>query len=254
MAPLSKDEHHQLVLQIQQALSSTQVACSCVEEIGAGTTSFVFRGTLAHSLSSEIGELIDTVIIKHAAEFISCDKDFPLDGSRSRYEATMLAALCTFPLPSALLFDILTRTPRLYHFEQNANVEVIQYFPGTTTLKEALPSLPSAQAASIGHALGSWLRAFHTWTSTPEQNELREDVAGNEKMKALKWKITYEQGSDVLQRFPEVLGEEEKELWEAIKASEKCRMANGADAEGDGGWGVVHADFWTGKWATSPLK
>ncbi|KAF2643436.1 hypothetical protein P280DRAFT_547580 [Massarina eburnea CBS 473.64] len=246
MAPISSAERDCLILDIKQSLAPTLYACSSLEGIGAGTTSFVFLGTPAQPQHSDDGDSESTFIVKYAAGFISCNQDFPLDASRCKYEALMLSALRNFRPPFTPTSQVIINTPHLHHFEEAANVEVIEYFPNAITLKEALPSLSPSQAGSVGHALGSWLRSFHSWSSTPENVELKNKVGENEKMKALKWKITYEQGSDVLKRFPETIGNDEQTIWEEIKASERGEMdgdkCNGAGNE----WGIIHGDFWSG--------
>ena len=68
-------------------------------------------------------------------------------------------------------------------------------------------------------------------------------------MRALKWKITYEQGDDVIQRFPEILGEQGKTTWEEMKTSKEEEMKVEAGGKGEA-YGVLHGDFWTGKCVT----
>jgi hypothetical protein len=165
----------------------------------------------------------------------------------------MLSALQSFPTSSSIPSSVSISTPQLYHFQEDANIEVIQYLPNTTTLKEAIHSLSSMRAFSIGHSLGSWLRAFHHWTSVPEQNDLVEKIRANVEMRALKQKITFEQGHDILCRFPDIFGEKERTLWGAIRAAHGGGLGLEEPDTKDDGWGIIHGDLWTGKYVTFPL-
>lgn len=139
-------------------------------------------------------------------------------------------------------------TPLLYHFVERENIQVIEYFAGVVTVNEVLLSLTDSQTASIGGSIGSWLRAFHDWTSEPGQAKIRTMMANNKEMRALKWKITYEQGMQVLDRFADVLTEEGREMWEEIKSS---RVHEEESEEGCDEVGIIHGDFWSGKYGSS---
>lgn len=157
----------------------------------------------------------------------------------------MLVALQNRPRLNFGNDPLTSSTPRLHHFIEDQNIQIIEYLSHTVTVKEALPSFSNLQSASIGHSIGSWLRALHDWTSKPEQASLHDMMVENKDMKALKWKITYEQGTQVLKRFPEVFAKW-GEMWGDIKTSREAEYGN----EGSGTVGIVHGDFWSGKYGT----
>lgn len=88
MVPPTKSMKDEIVSELLRFLSTTPYACSSLILLVAGTTNFVFRGTLLHHLqhgnnnatSAPIRK--DTVIIKHFAAFAAGNKDMPLDVSR----------------------------------------------------------------------------------------------------------------------------------------------------------------------------
>lgn len=89
MAPLTQLELDTLTTRIAEHLSETKYACSTLTRLTNGTTNFVFRGTLTRPVSSQFpsddnlqGHPIETVIIKHTANFAALNKDLPIDISR----------------------------------------------------------------------------------------------------------------------------------------------------------------------------
>ncbi|CAI6335832.1 unnamed protein product [Periconia digitata] len=239
-------EHDQVVVHVQRALSKTTFSCSNLTPLSGGTTSFVFLGNLNYPLPPATGSgTSDTpskAIVKYAAHHLSCSPEFLINPSRCEFEALMLAALQDGLYVNTHADRLVVSTPRLYHFDQDNHVQVMEYFPNTTTLRDALPSLTDSQATSIGRSVGLWLRSFHDWSSKPEQKRLRDTVERNKDMRALKWKITYEQGTQVLERFPDIVGKRSKEMWDEIKASHE----SGEEADSDDDFGVTHGDFWSG--------
>lgn len=165
----------------------------------------------------------------------------------------MLNALKEFHYNSR---HIQVKVPHLYLFDRETRTQVLEDIPGVVDLKTIFMS-PSANdvlsqplATSIGRALGSWLRAFHTWISAPAQLQLRAsaEVGTNEPMRKLKYQITYDSFIGVLEQFPDVLGGHGKSLQQvkdiAIREFEKTASDDGDESEE---WGLIHGDFWTGK-------
>ncbi len=161
----------------------------------------------------------------------------------------MLHALNAFP-PITTADQVSFKTPRLYSFNRETNTQVLEDFPDTLDLKAALvepvnDGLSQALATSIGRALGFWLRSFHTWSSMPDQSELRKHVWGNEPMRKLKYRITYDAFVKVVESFLDI-PEGYQETLASVKemaTQEFDRAAN--DKEED--WGIIQGDFWSGK-------
>ncbi|KAI1644676.1 kinase-like domain-containing protein [Daldinia loculata] len=250
MAPLSQAEKDALVSKVLGELSGTPYACSSLTHLTNGTTNFVFRGKLTHPIRADGGDqsTTTTVIIKHSTEFAAVNKDFPLDPSRAFYEESMLHALSNFPSSTTVV-----KAPRLHLFIRDANVQVLEDFPAAVDLKNILVSptansiLTAPVAMSIGYDVGSWLRLFHTWTSS--SNAELKAIGDNEPMRKLKYAITYDSFLKVLENnFPDLL-EGHRSTLEQVKDTATNEFQK-TSRDGDGGegehWGLIHGDFWTG--------
>jgi hypothetical protein len=159
----------------------------------------------------------------------------------------MLKAMKTFPYTPSTV-----KVPYLYLFNRDTNTQVLEDIPGIVDLKTILTSpiangvLCQSRATSIGSALGSWLRAFHSWTAAPSQANLRAHIGDNEPMRKLKYIITYDSFIKVLEQFPGVLGEYKKTLEEAKDMATAEFKKTGSEEKGEE-WGLIHGDFWSGK-------
>jgi hypothetical protein len=158
----------------------------------------------------------------------------------------MLNALTKFSCSASII-----KIPRLYHFNRETNTQVLEDIPSVVDLQTLLIS-PTANdvfiqslAASIGRALGSWLRSFHSWISAPLQADLREEIGSNGPMRQLKYLITYGSFIKVLEQFPDVL-RDYKKILEDIKDSATKDFERTANDDREE-WGVIHGDCWTGK-------
>lgn len=108
MAPLTQEETEELSARILQELQGTPYACSSLIRLTKGTTNFVFRGYLITPLHDETSTITtNSVIIKHAAEFVAVNKDFLLDVSRSvSSHRQYLAPLPGCRIDPTLIIDI----------------------------------------------------------------------------------------------------------------------------------------------------
>ncbi|KAH9883933.1 kinase-like domain-containing protein [Xylariomycetidae sp. FL2044] len=302
MAPLNEGEKAELRTLILHKLSQTPYACSALSPLTNGTTNFVFRGTLTNnnpldvssgnSTTPTMKKTAGSVIVKYATDFAAVNRDFPLDASRCTFESIMLQALplhlphsssptTLLPLPLLPLPQVRVRTPHLLFFDPESRIQVLEYIQGTTDLKSRIlllsPPSPQEQleldplsqptATSIGQVLGSWLRAFHAWTTnysssttttTTSQQEavyLRLDrIRGNEHMRDLKYRITYDAFIGVVRKFPSVWAEYGETLEQVRSRAAREFGESPVREEGDGegvgegveDWGIIHGDFWTG--------
>ncbi|CZR69204.1 uncharacterized protein PAC_19104 [Phialocephala subalpina] len=252
MSPLEQPELDQLSAEILQDLSQTAYACASLIPLSGGTCNFVFRGALAQPLS--IGrddvKLTKSVIVKHTTNFVSANRNFPLDASRCIFEESMLEALDSLK-PSSTPHQFTIKTPRLYLFNRETNTQVHEDFTDTTDLKSVFISQNAndirsqSVATSIGHALGAWTRSFHSWASAPAQAQLRTEIANNKLMRELKLKITYDSFVGVLEKFPDILGHN-REVLEEVKASALGEFGGPVANIGGDYWGIIHGDFWAG--------
>lgn len=145
------------------------------------------------------------------------------------------------------------RSPRLYLFDRKTNTQVLEDCLDTTDLKTILISpmvkkiLPGTSPASVGHDIGSWLRAFHQWASDPGQAALRKTIKRNTEARKLKYKITYDSFVEILETYPQLVeGHVEKleNIRDAMTAEFKLEQSPQGD---NGSWGLIHGDFWAGK-------
>jgi hypothetical protein len=99
---------------------------------------------------------------------------------------------------------------------------------------------------AIGHALGRWLHSFHSWSSKPAQAELRRVMADNKPMRQIRYSISYGAFVDVVRKFPEVWGPNQKVLGE-VRDMAIAEYANTSKGKVGEDWGIIHGDFWSGK-------
>ena len=258
MAALSEADEQALAQQVLDQLASSPYACSVLDKLSGGTANFLYRGTLTQSLR-RAGEdastaAAKTVVIKLSTDFVAVNRDFPLDITRCLFEESMLHALVgfskTIATPSG---HVLVKAPRLYSFDQETHTQILEDFVDTPDLTTILQSstvnqtLPGSSSQSVGRGLGSWLRSFHNWASAPAQRELVARVGPNEGMRRLKCLITYDSFIEILERHPEVI-EGHKDTLEEVKATMKYEFERPV-TEGDENRGLIHGDFWAGKYA-----
>ncbi|TQV95329.1 hypothetical protein V2A60_009637 [Cordyceps javanica] len=250
MAPLEPDAKERLVASIVRELSATSFACSHLEPLLSGTTNFTFRGCLTTALPETQEQ---TVIIKHTTSYVALNKDFAIDVSRCRFEVYALQALNSFPAVTDASGDSFSAlSPRLYHFDPAANIQVLQEIRDVLDLRVILDT-PSAdlrvsqtQLADVGRAAGGWLRRFHQWAVQPAQRSFAQQVAKNEGMRRLKARVTCDSFIQVLERFPDIYEPHAATLHLfRDMAQQEFQRVPGLNDEEDG-WGVIHADFWSG--------
>lgn len=144
------------------------------------------------------------------------------------------------------------KVPHLYLFNKETNTQVLEDIPGVVDMKTILMSptandvLSHSLASSIGRTLGSWLRSYHSWASSPSQAALRTEIGDNEPMRKLKYHISYDTFINVLEQFPDELGDYKKTLEDVKGIATKEFEKTPSDEEGEE-WGIIHGDFWTGK-------
>lgn len=104
-----------------------------------------------------------------------------------------------------------------------------------------------SSARSLGRALGSWLRSFHDWAADEKQAECRDTLAKNGVMKDLKFYVNYAMLIDTIENFPNILGES-RDVFERVRdfAAAELKREHCDDV-----YGIIHGDFWTGKYVST---
>ena len=88
------------------------------------------------------------------------------------------------------------------------------------------------------------MRRFHTWCKESEQAGLTDILQRNEEAVDLKWKLTWGQGTDVLDMMGDVIGADERAAWDAVRE----RAWEEKEGRVETSRSVVHGDFWVGKY------
>lgn len=257
MTPLTEIEEQTFKQQTLEKLAKTPYACSALSKLSGGTANFVYRGTLHQPLSGHdsdagIASSETTVVVKRSTDFVAINRDFPLDITRCVFEESVLRALAGFSQDIATPGGhAVVEAPRLYYFDRETHIQVLQDFAGTTDLRTILQSsyvneaLPGDSPRCVGRALGSWLRLFHNWASQPAQKHLLALVGPNPAMRRLKCLITYGSFIEILERYPEII-EGHRGTLEDVKAAMQYEFERPV-TDADESRGLIHGDFWAGK-------
>ena len=100
-------------------------------------------------------------------------------------------------------------------------------------------------ATSLGVALGHWLGAFHAWSADSAQADLAREMEGNHLMRDLKFNINYENVVGLVDRYPDLLASS-RGVFEEVRDQARSELGR---KDGPGGaFGVIHGDFWSGKY------
>jgi hypothetical protein len=163
----------------------------------------------------------------------------------------MLNALDSFP--STTIGNLSLRTPHLYLFDRKTNTQILEDLSDTIDVKTVLESpiassvLSHSISPTMGRALGVWLRSFHAWISEPAQTGLYRDMADNEPMRKIRYATSYGAFINVVQKFPEIWEARRKALEEVRDMATAEYAKTPQDNVGEKG-GVIHGDFWAGKY------
>lgn len=155
-------------------------------------------------------------------------------------------------------YQFSVRTPRALYFDAASNTQVEEYLPAGIDLKNyALANFPPntpescrAGCNALGKAMGRWLRELHDRcaaqergpaTSTSHQSKLKRLVSNNVEMQKLKYVINFEWLQGKPDKFPNVLGEDARQLFAKVRDMAAKELEDESQLE------VIHGDFWTGK-------
>jgi hypothetical protein len=177
-------------------------------------------------------------------QYLSCRS---FNKSSQYFEEAILQALND--LPPSIQENITVRTPVLLNFDKETNTQILEDLPNSVDLKNFLISdlsdgITDSMARTLGHAMGSWLRAFHTWGNQSAQLKTKETIAGNTAMRDLKFYINYTMLIDTIPNFPGIL-EESRDVFEKVRDMAADELKNIDDTDD---YGIIHGDFWTGKY------
>ena len=145
------------------------------------------------------------------------------------------------------------RTPKPLYFNPHTNTHVQEYLPGAVSVKSYFLRDPADGQQSqkpgcvdIGHGLGEWLAKFHDWARDPSRvaGGLHAEISQNREMQMLKNSVNY---GLLVSNLPHDAPAAHREALEAVRKMSEDELADEAKLQ------VIHGDFWTGKYAFSPL-
>lgn len=146
------------------------------------------------------------------------------------------------------------RTPHLYKLNLKTHTQILEDLSDSIDMRTVLKSstsstdLPQPISINIGRALGVWLRKFHSWASAPAQANLQKEIGENEPMRKIRYAISYGAFIDIVQKFPEVWERQGySEALEEVKIMATVEYAKSTEDTSGTNWGIIHADFWSGK-------
>ncbi|KAM0436192.1 hypothetical protein ACHAPT_003084 [Fusarium lateritium] len=226
---------------VERVLRGTPFAVSSLTKLTGGTGNFMYHATLENPSS----EYPDVVVIKQGEAYVATNPSFPLATSRCVVEQESLIHLAALPPATTPSFTV--STPTVYHFNRESNTQVQEYLTNAVSLKNyalkhyAAPTPESLrpQCEQLGHDLGVWLRAFHSWSQEPGQAALREVFAENKEMQALKHMINYQQLLQKVDQHPSILSDVRDVLQGISDLAAK-------ELEDETALNPIHGDFWTG--------
>lgn len=280
MAVPQDENKDEISAKVLKQLSQTVYACSSLTQLSSRPGNFVYRGILCQPFTRQDGTPVASIIIKHCTQDETTDQDNPRNVMRCvSMDYPCLGSLTTVPHVSRLsqvadicypfqkfeqyLFNsvadllpattagTLIKSPRVYRYDLDTNIQIFEDFSNATMFKPMIFSasattlFPRSSLAIIGHHLGSWLRSFHNWATAPEQAGLRGQMLRDDPMRKLKYTLTYGGFFEVLEKYPELLKGHKKTL-ESIRDA-MTREFEQPGSEQDENWGLIHGDFWPGK-------
>ncbi|KAL4804817.1 kinase-like domain-containing protein [Aspergillus unguis] len=251
---------------IQQELSITSFACSSLTRLSGGTANFVYRGVL----STPLADGTSTVIVKHAEDYLASNEEFKLSAKRCLIEERALDAQqrgqCSSACNSGHGRDskIIARTPKLYHTSHATNTLVMEDLPDAVDLKTFLRSpdlsqnISREQAFAIGRATGLWLSSFHARMSDPQMEDTAQAFSDNKTMRELKFSVNYDGLVNMVDRYPDLLGDC-RAVFEEVRQFAAAELEENGIEDQDkremriGRTGPIHGDFWSGKYVPLPF-
>lgn len=173
---------------------------------------------------------------------------------KKTYENSMLETLTGVDLGSgAPVMPVLT--PRSLLYLPSPRIQIIEDLHSAldcaNLLRPHSDGIPLSLWSDVGFALGEWLRALHRWTQEPEQGHLRSTMEGNKASRDLKWQTTYGTIVDIARTFP-IITEEGLDVLKEVREKAEREQEDAAQRavnEDTESYGIIHSDFWTGKYA-----
>lgn len=142
--------------------------------------------------------------------------------------------------------DVVVRTPKFYHYDEQGTNQFLEYLPKGISLKDYIlkyydgPGSESLEpeARRIGESLGSWLKSFTQWSSS--HPELRVTAAENGEAQGFRHMLEFGWLAERVEQYPAILSDA-KDIFVEVEKAAAAEIQDGSRLQ------VVHGDFWTGK-------
>ncbi len=141
-------------LDIPAYLVSSPIPYNTLSPLSGGTANFVHRLTSASHPS---------LILKYAVPYIATQPHIPLPVARMAFEHRALTQSHAHHPPSAHRTNI--ALPQVHYYNPENHFLVMDDM-GSTTLKQAYPTLSATDLQTYGHHLGTWPAHLHASTRT----------------------------------------------------------------------------------------
>ncbi|KAJ6536912.1 kinase-like domain-containing protein [Mycena capillaripes] len=221
---------------VQAYLSTTEFASSVVTPLTGGTGNFAYR---LHLLTPHDGK--STAVLKHARPYVAAAASIPFALERQAFESKALEKIKT-----DLDCGPLATVPGLYHFDEVANVIIMEDSGvDSVNLKSLMLTAPPPPtvAREIGRSLGQFLGKLHSWRDPT----MLEFFDKNEQGKKMTTYVTYGRLIPALTSgnvravtlLPEPVPESDLADIRAIIAERTEEIFNTHDT-------LTMGDFWTG--------
>ncbi|KAH8099285.1 kinase-like domain-containing protein [Cristinia sonorae] len=162
-------------------LEGTPFSSDNVVKLTGGLGNYVFRLHLKTPYHEHT-----TLVLKHGKPHLPGDETFTFDLERQAFEVGVLKRIREW-LPD----DSLVTVPAIHHFDEVANIIIMDDCGGVGTLKQLMIDNPPplVMAQQIGEALGKWLACLHSWGSSDK--DALAYVNGNQQARSIAAFVTY---------------------------------------------------------------
>ncbi|EIN13841.1 hypothetical protein PUNSTDRAFT_95201 [Punctularia strigosozonata HHB-11173 SS5] len=219
-------------------LRGTPFSSSRVTPLTGGFGNFTFRLSLDVPFHGSC-----TVILKHAKPYVALNPSIPFNPERQVFEAE-----CLKKVRGLLVEDSLITAPVLRHFDQDANVIIMDDCgEAASTLKELVLSnaLTPSTGSQIGREIGKFLARIHSQNANTK--DLCNTLDANEQGRKMSAWVTYGRLIDTLSGnsklpllpAPAEVAASDLEFIRGLagRTIERINTAHGT---------VTHGDFWPG--------
>ncbi|ATY60933.1 kinase-like domain [Cordyceps militaris] len=240
---MAKSTAAEIQAAVQNELADTPYAATSLRALSGGNANFIYHAKLQAPLPDGRCD----VVVKHGEGYVATSPEFAITVARCKVEEAVLRYMARFPaFPRTFTFH--TRTPTLLYFNPATSTNVQEYLPEAMSLKHyalqhfktaTADSLARPHCYSLGLSLGMWLRMFHRWVREGDNSALRDLVAANTEMQAIKKRLNYD-------NLPQSMARHQPDVGDCRDMFKQVADMAAAELRDSESLHVIHGDFWTG--------